>query len=236
MTVPPPSTSGAAAEVFSAQSPRRAAFFDMDKTVLRIDTGMSWMKFLRERGEISAFGMARAVYWSLLYKVALLDMESLAARLVADLRGEPESAMIEKCRIWHASHVEGQVSPQAQRAIERHRAAGDHIVLLTGSTQYAAETVGRDLGMNETLCSRLEVVDGHFTGKLEALCFGVHKVGIAETYAGEHGIDLSMSVFYSDSFNDVPMLSRVGTAIAVNPDQRLRRHAQRSGWKIERWS
>ena len=49
-------------------------------------------------------------------------------------------------------------------------------------------------------------------------------------------IDLARSAFYSDSYNDLPMLERVGTPVAVNPDQRLRRHARRAGWRIEQWA
>ena len=86
------------------------------------------------------------------------------------------------------------------------------------------------------LCSRLEVADGRFTGKLASLCFGRHKVRIAEDWAKARGVDLDRSWFYSDSYNDLPMLSRVGTAIVVNPDGRLQRHARQRHWRIERWS
>jgi HAD superfamily hydrolase (TIGR01490 family) len=215
---------------------RPAAFFDMDKTVLRIDTGTSWMKFLYRRGELSRTGLARALYWSALYKVALLDLEALAVRLVADLRGELEAEMIAKATEWHRAHVFDQVAPRARAAIEHHRQRGDLIVMLTGSTQYAAEVVSASLGIEHTLCSRLEVDGGVFTGKLAQMCFGVHKVTLAERFAGQHGIDLAESWFYSDSYNDLPMLERVGSAVAVNPDPRLRRHARRNGWKIEEWA
>jgi HAD superfamily hydrolase (TIGR01490 family) len=214
----------------------RAAFFDMDNTVLRIDTGMSWMKFLRRRGELSALGMGRAVWWSVLYKAAVLDMETLATRLVADLEGDLETEMIEKCRIWYQQDVAHQVAPRAARAIAEHRRRGDQVVLLTGSTQFAAEVVGESIGIDHTLCTRLEVQDGRFTGRLEQLCFGVHKVRVAEAYARREGIDLQGSAFYSDSYNDLPMLQRVGTAVAVNPDARLLRHARRARWRVERWS
>lgn len=218
------------------QTGRAAAFFDMDRTVLLIDTGMSWMRFMRRRGEVSAFGMARAVYWSVLYKLALLDMESLANRLVADLAGQAEAEMLEKARIWHAADVAHQVAPRAREAIAAHRARGDVIVMLTGSTQYAAEEVSASLAIPHTICSRLEVQGGLFTGKLTQLCFGQYKVDLAEKFAAEHGIDLERSAFYSDSYNDLPMLQRVGTAIAINPDGRLQRHARRAGWRIEHWA
>jgi len=215
----------------------RAAFFDLDKTVLRIDTGMSWMRFLHRRGEVTTGFLARAVWWSALYKVALLDMETLATRLTATLAGQAEAELMAKADLWHKQDVFHHVAPAARVAIARHRREGDTIVLLTGSTQYAAEVVARGLGVEHVLCSRLEVAsDGRFTGKLTQMCFREHKVPIAEQFAARHDIDLASSSFYSDSYNDLPMLSRVGTAIAVNPDTRLARHARSLGWRIEKWS
>jgi HAD superfamily hydrolase (TIGR01490 family) len=212
-----------------------AAFFDMDRTVLTIDTGTSWMRFLHDRGELGRIGLARAAWWSALYKLAVLDLESLATRLVADMAGELEAEMLAKCEIWHREHVDGTVAVAARRSIDRHRERGDEIVLLTGSTQYAAEAVARGLGIDHVLCSRLEVDAGRFTGRLAARCFGHHKVTLAEELAAARGIDLARSWFYSDSYNDLPMLSRVGVAVAVNPDGRLERHARRQRWRVERW-
>lgn len=213
-----------------------AAFFDMDKTVLSIDTGVSWMRFLYRKGELGKLGMARTLWWSALYKVALLDIETLATRMVADLAGDDEAPMLAKCAEWHRDDVAGTVARQARRAISDHRARGHEIVLCTGSTQYASEVVARALGIEHVLCTRLEVAAGKFTGKLAARCFGSHKVTLAEAWAGARGIDLATSYFYSDSYNDLPLLARVGTAIAVNPDARLYRHARRTGWRVEHWS
>ncbi len=212
-----------------------AAIFDMDKTVLRVDTAMSWTKFLYARGELSRTMLAKAVYWSSLYKLALLDMEEVFTKLVADLRGDPESEMLAKCEIWYRDHVAPEIAPAARVAIEAHRRAGHAIVLATGSTNYAAGPVARGIGIDHVLSSVLEVSGGTFTGRAGALCFGTHKVVLAEAWAKDHGIDLDASYFYSDSYNDLPMLSRVGSAIAVNPDARLRRHARRNGWPIAMW-
>jgi HAD superfamily hydrolase (TIGR01490 family) len=212
-----------------------AAFFDMDRTVLTIDTAMSWMRFLRARGEVTRGFVAKALWWTALYRLAVLDMETVATRLVADMEGDPEAEMLAKCEIWHREHVDGTVAAAARRAIAHHRERGDLVVLLTGSTQYAAEVVARDLGIDHVLCSRLDVADGRFTGKLAALCFGEHKVRLAEALAAERGIDLARSWFYSDSYTDLPMLRRVGRPVVVNPDSRLGRHARRHQWRVEHW-
>jgi HAD superfamily hydrolase (TIGR01490 family) len=213
-----------------------AALFDMDHTLLRVDTAMSWTKFLYRRGELPRTMLAKAIYWSTLYKLAVLDMETVFTKLCMDLAGDSEAEMIAKCAIWYREHVEPHVAPAARVAVEHHRRAGHTVVLATGSTVYAARPVAAGVGIEHVLSSELEVVGGAFTGKPSALCFGRHKVALAEQWAATHGIDLSRSYFYSDSYNDLPMLARVGTAIAVNPDARLRRHAKKHGWAIQHWS
>jgi HAD superfamily hydrolase (TIGR01490 family) len=214
----------------------RAAFFDMDNTLLRVETGMSWVRFLYKRGELPPRMVAKAIYWQLLYKLAVLDMDAVFTKLVESLRGDSEAEMIAKCDIWYREHVAREVAPAARVAIDHHRRAGHLIVLATGSTQYAARPVARDVGIEHVLSSELEVEHGVFTGRPAAFCFGQHKVALAERWAERHGVDLAASYFYSDSYNDLPMLERVGTAIAVNADARLRRHARRRGWAAPRWS
>jgi len=216
----------------------RAAFFDMDNTLLRVDTGMSWTKFLYRRGELPPKMLAKALYWSTLYKLAVLDMEAVFTRLCLDLAGDSEDEMIVKCDIWYQQHIAPEVAPAARVAVDAHRRRGDLVVLATGSTCYAARPVARGVGIDHVLSSELEVdrATRAFTGRPSALCFGQHKVALAEAWAERHGVDLAASSFYSDSYNDLPMLERVGTAIAVNPDARLRRHAERRGWAIQHWS
>ena len=213
-----------------------AALFDMDNTLLRVDTGMSWTKFLYRRGELPPKMVAKAVYWSTLYKLAVLDMEAVFTKLCMDLEGDSEDEMIAKCDIWYREHIAREIAPAARVAIEHHRQAGHLVVLATGSTCYAARPVARGVGIEHVLSSELEVQGGAFTGRASALCFGHHKVALAERWAERHGVDLAASFFYSDSYNDLPMLQRVGTAIAVNPDTRLRRHARARGWAVQQWA
>jgi HAD superfamily hydrolase (TIGR01490 family) len=212
-----------------------AAFFDMDNTLLSVDSGMSWTRFLYRRGELPKAMVAKAIYWSTLYKLAVLDMEGVFTKLCHGLRGDSEAEMIAKCAVWYSEDVEAHVALAGRVAIEHHRQAGHTIVLATGSTCYAATPVARAVGIEHVLSSRLEVDAGAFTGRPSALCFGHHKVTLAERWATDHGVDLASSYFYSDSYNDLPMLGRVGNPVAVNPDSRLRRHARARGWRIQQW-
>lgn len=215
---------------------RPAAFFDLDHTVLRSDTGLSWLKFLRRRGELPAAELGRAMWWSLLYKAAVLDLDTIATKLSAELAGKIEEDMLAKARIWYASDLVPMITPAARHAIRLHQEAGDLVALATGASQYAALAVAAGLGIEHTLCSRLEVEDGAFTGRMTTMCFGAYKVDLAEAFAAAQGIDLDRATFYSDSYNDLPLLQRVGTPVAVNPDVRLWRHARRHGWRIEHWA
>jgi HAD superfamily hydrolase (TIGR01490 family) len=213
-----------------------AALFDMDNTLLRIDSGTSYSRFLYSRGELDLKMVGKVLYWNALYKLAVLDMEAVYRRLCADLEGDVEAELIGKCDAWYLANAERAVAPAARVAIERHRRAGHVIALATGSTIYAAGPVARGVGIEHVLATELEVERGVFTGRPRAMCFGRYKVELAEAWAGKHAIDLTASYFYSDSYNDLPMLSRVGHAIAINPDARLRRHARRQGWPIARWA
>src|SRR5262249_62375408 len=125
----------------------RAAFFDMDQTVLRVNSGTRWIRFLRRRGEISRLQLLRAFGWAMQYKLAVLDMETLSRRLVASMAGESEHDMISKCEAWYREEIEATISPLARRAIEEHRKLGDRLVLLTSATPYIAEPLTPSLGL-----------------------------------------------------------------------------------------
>jgi phosphoserine phosphatase len=91
-------------------------------------------------------------------------------------------------------------------------------------------------GGDHYICTRFEVVDGIFTGRpVEPICYGPGKLHWARIYARERDLDLSTSYFYTDSYTDLAMLQAVACPVAVNPDARLRRHAQKQGWPIERF-
>jgi HAD superfamily hydrolase (TIGR01490 family) len=214
----------------------RVAFFDMDRTLLTVNSGTLWVRFLRRRGEIGRWQYLRALGWAVQYKLSVLDMDAIAERLAADLEGDAEEDMVAKCVFWYRTEIQRTIAPRARAAVDEHRARGDRVLLLTSATPYIAEPLAETVGLDGVICSRLEVVDGRFTGKMvRPLCYGPGKVAHAEAWAEREGIDLAHSTFYTDSYTDVPMLERVGNPVAVNPDPRLARLARRRGWPIYNW-
>lgn len=213
-----------------------AAFFDMDRTLIRANTGTLYIRYLRRRGEIGAWRMMQAFGWIAQYKLAILDMESVITRVTAQMAGDSEQEMIDKCLEFTSSHVLPAVAPKALAALERHRADGHVVAILSSSSPYVTEPLARHLGIEHVLCTRLSVRDGKFEGThVRPACYGAGKVHWAEVFARDRGVDLQRSYFYTDSYSDLPMLERVGVARVINPDSRLRRHARRVGWDVDEW-
>lgn len=212
-----------------------AAFFDMDETLLRVNSGSRWVRFLRERKELSLLLLLRSLVWTLQYKLAILDMDTVARKLIADMAGTAEVELRDKAELFFTQHLLAAVSESAAQQLLFHREAGHTLVILTSATSYVAEPVARHLQIEHVLCTRLHVEAGRFLGTLDRPCYGEGKVVIAERFAAERGIDLAQSYFYTDSYSDLPMLLRVGQRRVVNPDARLRRRARREGWSIEAW-
>jgi HAD superfamily hydrolase (TIGR01490 family) len=211
------------------------AFFDLDRTLITVSSGHLWFRRERAQGRLSVGQAVEAAMWGLLYNAGLMQSHSGLDRAVRALAGQPEAEMIARSRSFYDEEIAQTVAPGAHAVLAGHRESGDKIVLLTSSTNYVADCIRDDLGLDAALAMRLESRDGLFTGRIEQLCFGAAKVAIAERWAQDHGIELSACSFYSDSYTDLPMLERVGTPIAVHPDRRLLKIARKRGWTVLDW-
>jgi HAD superfamily hydrolase (TIGR01490 family) len=213
-----------------------AAFFDMDRTLIRCNSGTEWIRWLRQRREISFYETMRGLGWIAQYKLAVLDMEAIATKVIASMRGQSEGEMFDKARLFFDEQIASAVAPKALAAIARHREEGHVVAILSSSTPYVVEPLAKHVGIEHVICTRMNITDGRFDGTHKRpTCYGTGKVHWAEQFAREHDVDLTRSFFYSDSYTDLPMLERVGIARVVNPDTRLRRHAKRVGWQVDEW-
>ncbi|MBL8682839.1 MAG: HAD family hydrolase [Myxococcales bacterium] len=215
---------------------KRAAFFDMDRTLLVTNSAVSYVRWQVRNGESPRSELVKLASWLTQYSLGVLDAEGLAQKVTAPYRGVRESDLRAKVAKWVRDEVLATLSGRARSELDRCRSQGDVCVLLTSATPYAAEPVARAVGIDHVLCSRVEVRDGVLTGKhLAPLCYGHGKVEAAERFAREHDIDLDQSSFYTDSVSDLPMLERVARPVAVNPDPRLYFTARTRGWPIHWW-
>lgn len=212
------------------------AFFDVDRTLVACNTGRLFLRDLRRRGEISFLRALRAMGWMLKYHLSLIDLDAVAAMLVAQMRGQSERDFAARCRSWVEDEILPLLLPSALRQIEHHRKEGHLLAILSSSPTYVTRPIAETLGLDEVLSTQFEVEGGQFTGRLLGpACFGKGKVHWAEDLVARKEIDLGSSFFYTDSYSDLPMLERVGHGVVVNPDPRLRRTAKQRGWPVENW-
>src|SRR4051812_5845920 len=126
---------------------RIAAFFDMDRTLLRCNSGTRWIQYLHRRGEISAWKALRAMSWIARYKLSLIDMEQVTAVAVADLKGQGEPEVAEKTLRWFEDEIVQEVAPRAREQLAFHREQGHVVAILSTTTPYVAEPLARHLGI-----------------------------------------------------------------------------------------
>ncbi|MBC7173523.1 MAG: HAD-IB family hydrolase [Polyangiaceae bacterium] len=213
-----------------------AAFFDLDGTLLTVNSGRLWAEAERRGRRITREQMAWAMAYLAAYKLGAIDLERAMLQAVRTLVGTFEASLRARTHEWYDSDVRRHAAPGAFGAIADHREKAHRLVLLTSSSSYASERAIEHFGLEAAIATRFEVADGRFTGGLlRPICYGAGKVALAESFAREHEIDLARSYFYTDSITDRPMLERVGNPRVVHPDPRLRLLAIRRGWPVLDW-
>lgn len=214
---------------------RVAALFDLDKTLLDTSSGQLYARYLYRHGQMGRRELAEVVWWGILNRLGVLDMQALIPRLLASAAGDDEREMRLQCDRWFAEDVLPHLTKRGQQRVAEHQAQGEVVALVSASTQYVVGPMAAYLGFpGQYVCTHLESRDGHLTGEIvPPACYGAGKVVWAERFAAEYNVDLSASTFYTDSISDLPLLERVGRPVAVNPDPRLRRLASKRGWPVE---
>ena len=228
----------AAAPAFPvAGDTRAAAFFDLDNTVIQgaalfhLGRGLyrrdffhtrDLLRFCRQQAYFRLVGTERPAH---LAQVRQSALAIVAGHSVAELRRLAEEIYDE--------HLAARIWPGTRALAQAHLDAGQRVWLVTAAPVETAELVARRLGFTGALGTVAETVDGVYTGRLvgEPL-HGPAKATAVRALAEAEGLDLARCAAYSDSANDIPLLTAVGHPCAVNPDPRLRRHARRQGWRV----
>ena len=210
------------------------ALFDLDNTLLAGDSDFLWGQYLVEQGRVDGAHYAREnerFYQD--YQAGRLDIRvflrfalaPLAANSRADLYAWREGFLREK--------IDPILLPAARALVERHRAAGDMLLLVTATNAFVTAPIAERFGIPHLIATEPEEVDGRYTGEVAGVpAFREGKVQRLQMWLEQTGQDLAGSSFYSDSHNDIPLLSLVDHPVAVDPDPLLRDQAAGSGWPV----
>ena len=214
----------------------KLTLFDLDHTLLSGDSDVLWVEFLMQQGvlERAAFA-ARNADVEARYKAGTVDAQAFADFYVGTLGGRTPAQWEPLRQEFMATVVAPRIPSAAMALVDQHLDAGDLVVMTTATNRFITELTARHFGIEHLLATECEVVDGVFTGRTE----GVHnmregKVTRLQEWLAGRGVSLPdlHSTAYSDSINDLALLSAADVAVAVDPEPRLKAAAQERGWEV----
>lgn len=232
--------SAAAAEVgpdIGSTDRSAAAFFDVDNTLMRgaslfhFAAGLARRRFFTA-AQITGFARQQAKF-VLSGAEDLEDMASATESALSFVNGRTVDELVDLGQEIFTDSLVDKLIPGTLALAQGHLDSGQRVWLVTATPVELATLISSHLGLTGALGTVSEVVDGTYTGRLVgAPLHGMAKAEAVRALAEREGLDLQRCSAYSDSANDIPMLSIVGRPIAVNPDSALRAHAQDNDWPI----
>lgn len=210
------------------------AIFDLDNTLIAGDSDHGWGEFLIAKNKVDRNHyqkMNDRFYAD--YEAGCLD---ILAYLEFSLAPLAATSMAELAQL-HLEFMQQVIAPlrlpKAEALIEKHRLAGDRLLVITSTNRFIVEPICHALGINELLATDPEIIDGRYSGKIVGIpTYQAGKVERLNLWLSEHNETLAGSYFYSDSINDMPLLLEVDKPVAVDPDEALNAEATSRDWDI----
>ena len=216
-------------------SARKLALFDLDNTLLTGDTDVLWCDFLIERGRLDAKTFVAAnADMEQRYQAGRASAAEFCAFYVSLLKGITHRDGESLRQQFFIEWIRPRICDDARALVEKHRSLGDVLILTTATNRFTTELTAQDLGIENLIAIETESVDDIFTGRtVGVLNMREGKVLRLTQWLFERGWAESLmkeATFYSDSINDLPLLSAVANPVAVDPDLKLAREVAARGW------
>jgi len=214
----------------------RAAFFDLDKTVIAKSSLVALGPEFHARGMLRRRTLAWGVISQMLFLRFGADEEKLTKireSVLKVTKGWDADEIRELVAESITELIEPLIYAEALELIDHHLSQGDEVWLVSMSPTEIVEPFAELLGITGAIASKAKIdAQGKFTGEMEFFAQGENKAVAIRELAQQRGIDLAESFSYSDSVTDIPMLEVVGHAFAVNPDKELSKTAHEKEWPI----
>jgi len=216
----------------------RLALFDLDHTLLPLDSEYEWARYLVAVGAVGAGEVAaHNARWLEAYNAGTLDFAHHARFALGLLARHPRAQLAQWRSGFMREVIEPAIRPAALDILAGHRDAGDLCCIVTATCHFVTEPIARRLGVPHLLAVEAEQdANGEFTGALAGVpSFGAGKIARVHAWLdtlGMNATSLAEAHFYSDSRNDIPLLEQVGYPVATNPDATLLALARARGWPV----
>jgi HAD superfamily hydrolase (TIGR01490 family) len=217
----------------------RLALFDLDHTLLSGDSDVLWCEFLINQGLLDPSFRERNRRMAAAYTEGSVTPADYCNFYAAILAGKDESYWQPLRERFLEQVIQPRIPTDARALLQQHRDSGHTLVLTTATNRVVSALTAADLGVDHYLATEVEMVDGRFTGRTQGvLNMRTGKVERLRQWLQAQGQPesvLKQAAFYTDSINDLPLLSVVRRPVVVDPDPRLESAALRKGWKVLRF-
>ncbi|MDH5736851.1 MAG: HAD-IB family hydrolase [Gammaproteobacteria bacterium] len=213
---------------------KQLAIFDLDETLISIDSDHAWGQFIVDRQLVDAHDYRKrndAFYQQ--YKAGELDADAYYRFASEVLTCHSYEMLVQIRQEFVESIIAPHILPAAMALIDYHRQQDHHLVVVTATLEFITAPIVSLLGIGDLIAPVPEVSDGQYTGNISGVpSFREGKLIRIRDWLGEQARLLESAWFYSDSFNDLPLLEAVGYPVAVDPDSQLETVANARGWRI----
>ena len=215
------------------------ALFDLDNTLIAGDSDFEWAQFLIAKGVVDReIQEAKNMAFYDQYKEGTLDIDEFLAFQLAPLARHPRAELDAWHREYMARHFAPLIGDKARQLVRGHLANGDLCAVVTATNSFVTRPIVSEFGIAHLIgtVAAVDVENGAFSGNPRGTpSFRDGKIERVDNWLESLGLwwgSFTESFFYSDSHNDLPLMGRVKTPVAVDPDPTLHRHSLKMGWKI----
>jgi len=213
-----------------------AAFFDLDKTIIRVNSGeiLIWQAY--HQGLMSIADILKGLWYSILYKFSFKETNRIIEEMAMWMSGLTEETVSRLIKDVFESKLISAIRPEILTEIEKHKKNNGEVIILSATLPAMGNLFTKQLQIHKCICSELEITDGKYSGRsVGPFCFADEKRVRLEKYCKDKGYVLDETYCYADAYSDVSVLNVVGHPKCINPEKKLRAIAIQQNWPILDW-
>lgn len=212
------------------------AFFDIDKTIIKINSSEALIKQAYRKGVMDTIGIIKAIYTGIQYKYNTKDSHKIIKKMGSWLAGFSEDKFNKISKEIISKDLIPNIRPNIITEINQLKEEGTEVVILSSAISSVCIPLGKHLNMDAVICTELEVEEGKYTGRpVGKFCFRDEKLVRLKEFCKKRNFSLKNAAYYADAIDDLPALEAVGFPVCVSPDKKLTKIALERGWLVQNW-
>jgi len=209
----------------------KLVIFDLDNTLINGDSDRNWGIYLSEKKIVGDDFLQKSEKFYNNYYEGSLDIDGFLNFCLEPLVNNSMDLLLELREDFIETKIKPILLPKAIEEINKEMET-NKVIIATATNNFVTRPIATLFGIDDLIATDFEIIDNEFTGKVDGIpCFRDGKLTKVEQWSQNNDYDLNGSKFYSDSFNDIPLLQKVSEAIVVDGDEKLLQEAKNYGWK-----